>query len=51
MDRRLDKSIAAAQGEEEEGFKLSDIKFVVTNKGFWLIALLCLMFYAASSPS
>lgn len=50
MDRRLDKSIAAAQGEEEEGFKLSDIKFVVTNKGFWLIALLCLMFYAGVFP-
>ena len=50
MDRRLDQSIAAAQGEEEEGFKLSDIKFVVTNKGFWLIALLCLMFYAGVFP-
>ena len=50
MDRRLDKSIATAQGEEEEGFKLSDIKFVVTNKGFWLIALLCLMFYAGVFP-
>ena len=46
----INEPIAAAQGEEEEGFKLSDIKFVVTNKGFWLIALLCLMFYAGVFP-
>jgi len=50
MDRRLDASIAAAASEPEEGFKLSDIRFVVTNKGFWLIALLCLMFYSGVFP-
>lgn len=50
MDKRLDNSIAAVQTEQEEGFKLSDIKFIVTNKGFWLIALLCLMFYSGVFP-
>jgi nitrate/nitrite transporter NarK len=54
MDTKLDKSLpkaaAAAEGEEEEGFKLSDIKLLVTNPGFWLIALLCLTFYSGVFP-
>ena len=50
MDRRLDNSIAAAESENEEGFKLSDIKLIITNRGFWLIALLCLMFYSGVFP-
>ena len=29
---------------------LSDLKFILTNKGFWLITLLCLMFYAGVFP-
>lgn len=50
MDRRLDASIAAAQDEPEEGFKLADLRLIVTSKGFWLIALLCLMFYSGVFP-
>ena len=50
MDRKLDSSIAAAESESEEGFKLSDIKLIITNRGFWLIALLCLMFYSGVFP-
>ena len=50
MDRKLDNSIAAAESESEEGFKLSDIKLIITNRGFWLIALLCLMFYSGVFP-
>ncbi len=50
MDRRLDASIAAAQDEPEEGFKLADLRMIVTSKGFWLIALLCLMFYSGVFP-
>lgn len=50
MDRRLDASIAAAQEEPEEGFKLADLRMIVTSKGFWLIALLCLMFYSGVFP-
>lgn len=52
MDRKLDASIdaAALEGDEEEGFKLSDIKMIVTNKGFWLIAFLCVLFYSGVFP-
>lgn len=50
FDRKLDASIEAQTDSNEEEFKLSDIKFIVTNKGFWLITLLCMMFYAGVFP-
>lgn len=55
MDRKLDESIKEteeenAENKEEEGFRLKDIKFIVTNKGFWLIAILCVLFYSAVFP-
>ncbi|MDH6533730.1 MFS transporter [Parabacteroides sp. 52] len=51
MDKKLDTSLEnALDGEAEEGFKLSDIKMIVTNKGFWLIAFLCVLFYSGVFP-
>lgn len=50
MDRRLDASMDKTQLEEEEGFRLSDIKMIVTNRGFWLIAILCVLFYSGVFP-
>lgn len=51
MDRKLDASISDS-GEEEEGepFKLSDILNIIVNKGFWLIAILCVLFYSSVFP-
>lgn len=50
LDRKFDASADDSKNDKEEEFKLSDIKFIVTNKGFWLITLLCLMFYAGVFP-
>ena len=53
MDKKLDSSIAADQNaatESEEQFKFSDLKVIFCNQGFWLITLLCLIFYAAVFP-
>ena len=54
MDKREDSSVAVLRKEhgdkEEEGFKLSDLKLIFCSKGFWLITLLCLMFYAGVFP-
>lgn len=51
MDRKLDKSAQTAENTEaEEGFQMSDLKRIFTNKGFWLITILCLMFYAGVFP-
>lgn len=52
MDRKLDASEVDASKpvEEEEAFKLSDIVMIVTNKGWWYIAILCVLFYSAVFP-
>ncbi len=49
-DKKLDDSLEASGAEEEEGFRMKDILSIVTNKGFWLIALLCVLFYSAVFP-
>lgn len=49
-DSRLDKQIKEEATGKEESFSLKDVGEVLNNKGFWAIAVLCLMFYAAVSP-
>jgi MFS family permease len=50
MDIKLEASEAHIEKEDEEPFKLSDVVLIITNKGFWLIALLCVLFYSAVFP-
>jgi MFS family permease len=55
QDKRLDKSVAAEAAisgntEEEESFKIADIWFIIKNKGWWYIAILCVLFYSAVFP-
>jgi len=54
MDKKLDASIAANKldfpVEEEEAFSLKDILYIVKNKGWWYIAILCVLFYSAVFP-
>lgn len=55
-DKRLDKSIADAKldtgksGESDEEFKIKDIGFIIKNKGWWYISILCALFYSAVFP-
>jgi len=50
MDIKLEASEAQNVKEEEEPFKIADVLTIITNKGFWLIALLCVLFYSAVFP-
>jgi predicted MFS family arabinose efflux permease len=54
MDKKLDASVAESKEgmpqEEEESFKLSDILFIIKNRGWWYIAILCVLFYSAVFP-
>ena len=53
MDKKLDASeaeIATADAEKEESFKLSDILHIIGNKGWWYLAILCVLFYSAVFP-
>lgn len=51
LDKKLDAS-ELVEGEvvAEDPFKFSDILLIITNKGFWLIALLCVLFYSSVFP-
>lgn len=51
MDRKLEASQQGDSDEEaEEPFRLRDIVPIISNRGFWLIALLCVLFYSAVFP-
>lgn len=51
MDKKLDKSIVdSGKIDDEEPFKFKDIGTIVSNKGFWLIAFLCVLFYSSVFP-
>lgn len=50
MDKKEDASAAAVQSEPEEGFKFSNLGTLFCNRGFWYVAVLCLMFYAGVFP-
>ena len=49
MDIKLEASEAHIE-KEEEPFKMADVLSIISNKGFWLIALLCVLFYSAVFP-
>ncbi len=51
LDIKLDKSEKDLDlSSDEDEFKIKDIVFIITNKGFWYIAILCVLFYSAVFP-
>lgn len=49
MDKKLDEQTGEA--EEKDGpFKVSDIGQILSSSGFWLVALLCVLYYSAIFP-
>ncbi|MBR5052627.1 MAG: MFS transporter, partial [Bacteroidaceae bacterium] len=49
MDRKLDSQTGEAE-EKEDPFKISDLGQILTSSGFWLVALLCVLYYSAIFP-
>ena len=53
LDKRFDRDTALEHFDKasyDEGFHLSDLRLLMVSRGFWYIALLCLMFYAGVFP-
>ena len=52
MDKKLDKQLGvdAAKGESEEEFKLADVINIFKSKLFWIVAMLCVLYYSAIFP-
>ena len=55
MDRKLDKQLIAAgelneEKSADEEFHVSDLGQIFSSKMFWLVALLCVLYYSAIFP-
>lgn len=54
MDKKFDASVAADNAgknvEPEEEFRIKDIGMIITNKAWWYIAILCVLFYSGVFP-
>ena len=49
MDKKLDAQTGEAE-EKDDPFKVSDIWKILTSQGFWLVSLLCVLYYSAIFP-
>jgi MFS family permease len=49
MDKKLDAQTGEAE-EKDDPFKISDIGAILRSGGFWLVALLCVLYYSAIFP-
>ena len=49
MDKKLDSQTGEAE-EKDDPFRISDIKTILTDGGFWIVALLCVLYYSAIFP-
>ena len=49
MDKRLDEQTGEAE-EKDDPFKISDLGQILTSMGFWLVSLLCVLYYSAIFP-
>jgi MFS family permease len=49
MDRKLDAQTGEAE-EKDDPFRIKDLGQILTSSGFWLVALLCVLYYSAIFP-
>lgn len=49
MDKKLDAQTGEAE-EKDEPFKISDLGKILSSLGFWIVALLCVLYYSAIFP-
>ncbi|MDO4979425.1 MAG: MFS transporter [Prevotellaceae bacterium] len=49
MDKKLDAQTGEAE-EKDDPFKVSDLGKILTDSGFWIVALLCVLYYSAIFP-
>ncbi len=50
LDKQLDSQLEGNSVEEEEPFRFSDLKLIFLNPVFWIVALLCMLYYSAIFP-
>lgn len=49
MDKKLEKQGGNSE-EKDDPFKISDLRYIFKSKVFWIVALLCVLYYSAIFP-
>lgn len=49
MDKKLENQIGNTE-EKDDPFKISDLKYIFRSKVFWIVAILCVLYYSAIFP-
>ena len=47
MDARFDKGILRQAQDDKDAFRMADVLGILTNGNFWLVSLLCVLFYSS----
>lgn len=50
MDKKLEKQMGTNGEVKDDPFKISDLKYIFTSKVFWIVSLLCVLYYSAIFP-
>lgn len=50
MDKRLEVQMGTNDEEKDDPFKVSDLGMIFSSKVFWIVSLLCVLYYSAIFP-
>ncbi len=50
MDRKLETQMGTKGEEKDDPFKVSDLRYIFSSRVFWIVALLCVLYYSAIFP-
>jgi nitrate/nitrite transporter NarK len=50
MDKKLENQMGTNGEEKDDPFKISDLKYILSSKVFWMVAMLCVLYYSAIFP-
>ncbi len=50
MDAKLERQTGDSGEEKDDPFKISDLRYIFSSKVFWLVAMLCVLYYSAIFP-
>ena len=50
MDKKLETEMGTSGEEKDDPFKVSDLKYIFSSKVFWIVSLLCVLYYSAIFP-
>lgn len=50
MDKKLENQMGSNGEVADDPFKISDLKYIFSSKVFWIVAMLCVLYYSAIFP-